>query len=52
MTLPSLCEYHRILYAAKARKIRRRFRHPGAGRKALAAEAETVRKQCPGCMTA
>lgn len=52
MTLPSLCPHHVGVYATRARALRRRFRHPGAGRKALAIEAQTVARQCPECLKA
>jgi hypothetical protein len=47
--LPNLCDFHRPLYAAKAKRLRRSVHHPGAGRKALAEEARTVSRQCPSC---
>lgn len=47
--MPAQCHYHHVLYAGKLRKLRRRVRHPGAGRHALVAEATHIAKQCPGC---
>jgi hypothetical protein len=49
MTLPPLCKHHAGVYATRLAALRRRFRYPGSGRKALAREAETVRRQCPWC---
>jgi len=52
MTLPSLCPHHASVYATRARALKRRVHHPGRGHKALAREAEQVRRQCPECPTA
>lgn len=49
MNMPNLCRYHASVYATRLQKLRRRFRYPGSGRKALAREAETMRRQCPWC---
>ena len=49
MTLPKMCAHHAGVYATRARALKRRFRHPGSGRKALAIEAATVARQCREC---
>lgn len=52
MTLPKLCAHHRGVYTTRAKNLRRRVHHPGNGWKALRAEATTVSRQCPACLTA
>lgn len=47
--LPQMCDFHRPLYAAKAKRLRRSVHHPGAGRKALIEEATLIAGQCPTC---
>lgn len=47
--MPELCDHHRGVYQTRLQALRRRFRYPGSGRKALAREAETMARQCPWC---
>lgn len=47
--MPEMCAHHRGVYATRTRALRRRFRYPGSGRKALAIEAQTIAKQCREC---
>ena len=47
--MPLLCTYHASIYATRMQKLRRRFRYPGSGRKALASEATLIAKACPWC---
>lgn len=52
MTGPDLCDYHRGQFARLDRARKRRVRHPGDGRKALAERAATIGRQCPHCRDA
>lgn len=51
MNLPALCAHHRSVYTTRARALKRRVHHPGHGWKALRAEAATVARQCPQCIS-
>lgn len=44
--LPEMCAFHGSIFATRLKQIDGRVHHPGAGRKALIAQAEKVSDQC------
>ena len=45
-----MCGYHLGIFQRLDKARRRRVRHPGDGKRALADRAATIARQCPSCL--